>query len=194
MVIEKGEVWGEPTGPPPTEVFATDASVAAYVAARPGAVISVSAGDLHRTLGLGAEMRSEPRWFPIDLGFASLDGGPERPFVAHAVVRSRGWLGPGAVVMNAAWIDDRYLGPRAHPNDGLLDVTEGSLPARQLLIAAKRAKTGTHLPHPRLKLRRVSDWQYTFPRPRGLWLDGHRVGRVTNVAVRVAPDWFTVVG
>lgn len=194
MVISKGEVWGEPAGPSPTEMLADDAAVASFVEATPGAVVSVSAGDLHRTLGLAAGVRTEPRWFPIDLGFASLDGDRERPFVAHAVARSRLWLGPAAIVMNAAWIGDRYLGPRAHPNDGLLDVTTGELPLRQLVIAAGRAKTGTHLPHPQLRVRRAAEWEHTFRRPRQIWLDGRRVGPVTHLAVRVAPDWFTIVG
>lgn len=194
MVIEKGEVWGDSTGPDPVAALPGDAAVAAFVASRPGIVVSVSAGDLHRTLGLGPDVRSEPRWFPIDLGFASLDDGPEMPFVAHAVARSRLWLGSMAVAMNAAWLGDRYLGPRAHPNDGLLDITVGSLPPRQLAQAGQRAKTGTHLPHPQLAVRRVSGWEHTFDRARQVWLDGRRVGSATHLAVRVAPDWFTIVG
>ena len=30
--------------------------------------------------------------------------------------------------MNAQWLGDWDLGPRSHPNDGLLDVTDGTLP------------------------------------------------------------------
>lgn len=193
MVISKGEPWGEPHGPQPERHLADDAELSAYVAGHRGSVVSVSSGDLHRTLGL-ADMRPEPLWFPVDLGFAALDGDPEAPFVAHAVARSRSWLGPGAVAMNAAWIGDRYLGPRAHPNDGLVDITFGALPLRQLAAAATRSKTGAHLPHPDLTVRRVVAWEHTFDRPRHLWLDGRHAGSGRHLTIRVEPDWFTLVG
>lgn len=194
MTIQKGEAWGASEGPEPTADLADDASLAAHVASRRGIAVAVSGGDLHRTLGFGGGTRNDPLWFPIDLGWLSIDDGPECPFVAHAVVRTQTWLGEGAILMNAAWIGDRYLGPRAHPNDGLLDITVGQLPPRQLLAAAGRAKTGIHLPHPALTVRRVSSWSHTFKRPRSLWLDGHRSGRGRRLECRVEPDWFTLVG
>ena len=194
MVISKGEVWGEPGGSLPSATLSDDAALAASVCDQPGSVVAVSGGDLHRTLGLGEQMRSDPLWFPMDLGFASLDGDAELPFVAHVVARSRWRVGAGAVVMNAAWIGDRYLGPRAHPNDGLLDITFGSLPFRQLIAASRRSKTGTHLPHPALTVRRSAMWAHTFERPRQICLDGVRRGTATHLEVRLEPDWFTLVG
>jgi len=194
MTIRKGEPWGAADGPAPSAHLSDDVSLAAHVALDRGAVVSVAGGDLHRTLGLATTPRHDPLWFPMDLGFVSIDNGPEHPFVAHAVLRSRTWLGAGAVIMNAAWIGDRYLGPRAHPNDGLLDITVGALPPRQLMIAARRAKTGMHLPHPALAVRRVETWSHTFERPRFLWLDGRRSGHGRSVACRVEADWFTLVG
>jgi hypothetical protein len=194
MTIRKGEAWGASDGPEPSAHLTDDSSLAAHVAAERGAVVSVSHGDLHRTLGLGDVPRREPLWFPMDLGWVSLDGGPEQPFVAHALARSRTWSGAGAAIMNAAWIGDRYLGPRAHPNDGLLDITFGALPPRQLVAAARRAKTGMHLPHPALSVRRVGSWSHTFDRPRFLWLDGCRSGNGRRIECRVEADWFTLVG
>ncbi len=88
-------------------------------------------GDLCRTLGgLGdeADLRSaEAMSFPIDLGVAELDG--ERHwFVAHVIARRSWWRGRAVAAMNAQWLGDWDLGPRAHPDDGLLDVTDGVLP------------------------------------------------------------------
>ncbi len=194
MVIAKGEPWGEPEGGSPIAVLSDDAEIARRVAGTRDTVVEVNGGDLHRTLGLGREPRSSPLWFPMDLGLVSIDGGAEQPFVAHAVARSRSWLGPAAVVMNAAWLGDRYLGPRAHPNDGLLDITVGSIPPRQLFAAAKRAKTGTHLPHPDLEVRRVDSWEHEFDRSRLVWLDRRPVGRARHLRFRIEPDWFVVVG
>ena len=194
MVIAKGEPWGTTDGPAPARTFDDDAELAATVVGRRGAVVAVAGGDLHRTLGLPHDPRPDPRWFPIDLGMVSVDGGPEFPFVAHVMVRSRTWLGEGAVVMNAAWVGERYLGPRAHPNDGRLDITFGALPPRQLVAAARRATTGAHLPHPALTVRRSAEWSHDFARRRSVWIDGCRVGAGRRIEVRVEPDWFTLVG
>ena len=194
MTIEKGEAWGDPDGPSVETTLADDAGVAQYVSRHPGAIVSANSGDLMQTLGLSDGPRSEPLWFPMDLGFVRLDGGAERPFSAHVIARGPLWLGAGAAVMNAAWLRDRYLGPRSHPNDGLLDVTFGALPPRQLWAAAKRAKTGVHLPHPSLTVKRVKTWEHAFDRPRSIWIDGCRIGRAKHLVCRLESDSFTLVG
>lgn len=194
MTIKKGEAWGSSSGPPIEATLDDDASLAAHVGDKREAVVSARGGDLVQTLGLSDGPRREPRWFPIDMGFVRLDGGPEHPFVAHVIARRPAWLGQAAVVMNAAWQGNRYLGPRSHPNDGLLDITVGALPPRQLLAAAKRAKTGVHLPHPALVVRRVRTWEHTFDRPRTVWIDGRPMGHARALDCRVENDWFTLVG
>lgn len=194
MTIKKGEAWGEPAGLPIEATVADDAAVAHHVAAGPGAVVAARSGDLLQTLGLGDTQRADPLWFPMDLGFVSCDGELERPFAAHVIARGPLWLGAGASVMNAAWLGDRYLGPRSHPNDGLLDITFGSLPPRQLWAARQRSRTGVHLPHPGLTVKRVEAWEHTFDRPRSIWVDGVRVGRAAQLTCRIERDWFTLVG
>lgn len=195
VTIQKGEPWGEPEGPSVDVRLPDDAAVALHVAERRDAVVAVEAGDLLQTLGLSAGgPRTDALWFPMDLGFISLDGGEELPFAAHVIARGPLWLGEGASIMNAAWLGDRYLGPRSHPNDGLLDITVGSLPPRQLLAAAKRSKTGVHLPHPALTVKRVGMWEHTFDRPRSIWVDGVRSGRAARLQCRIESDWFTLVG
>lgn len=194
MTIRKGEPWGSPEGPAPASVLDDDAALARSVASSRGATLSVRSGDLAQTLGLDGAPRAEPLWFAMDLGFVELDDGPEIPFTAHVIARGRFWLGEGAVIMNAAWVGDRYLGPRAHPNDGLLDITVGSLPPRQLLAAAKRSKTGVHLPHPDLSVLRVANWEHHFDRPRRVEVDGRYVGRAHRLRCRVEADAYTLVG
>src|SRR5688572_24861917 len=92
--------------------------------------LSVRSGDVLRTLGLGgdgaaAPARDQPLAHPFDLALLHLDGGRRVPFVAHAVARRRWWSGSFAVVCNVGWVGSWYVGPRAHPNDGLLDVVHG---------------------------------------------------------------------
>jgi diacylglycerol kinase family enzyme len=153
-------------------------------------------GDLWRTLGApeGGEARlasSDAHCFPVDLGLATIDG-RDHCFVAHLVARSRAWR-RAVVVMNASWLGDLNLGPRAHPNDGLLDVYEADLGWRALLQVRGRARQGAHLPHPRIRHRRVSADGLDFGRPLDVWLDGEHVGRATRMAIRIQPDALSVV-
>ena len=194
MVIAKGEPWGTEADPPDGLACAeSDAATAQLIERSRGPVIRLGSGDLVRTLGGPRSASSGTTWFPMDCGWLSIDGGVEMAFVAHVVARRRWWRGEGAVVMNAAWLGELYLGPRAHPNDGLLDVTYGSLPIRQRPQARQRARHGTHLPHPGLQSRRVAAWDHTFSSSIDVFVDGVRRGRGRSIAVRVEPDSFTVV-
>jgi diacylglycerol kinase family enzyme len=95
--------------------------------------------------------------------------------------------------MNAEWLGAWDLGPRSHPNDGLLDVTDGSLRLRERLTARRRARTGSHLPHPGLRTSRVAAATFSFERGMPVHLDGEAMGTVHEVVVRTEPDALTVV-
>jgi hypothetical protein len=202
MTVEKGKAWGEPGAlGPDGVVVATDAAARAVVeAARasgaPIPTMGLLGGDLAKTLGgLGDRDRlrsPDAVTFPVDLGVTRFDG-QEHVFLAHAIARHRWWLGRAVAVMNAQWLGDWDLGPRAHPGDGLLDVTDGDLPWGDRLKARTRARTGTHLPHPALRTSRVRSLDLEFDRPIGVWLDGVHVGRATELHVRVEPDAVRVV-
>lgn len=199
MTIEKGEPWGEPGSPGPETVsFGSDSALAGAAAAawERGRHLeaSLSSGDILVSLGIVAPRPSDVQHrYPFDLGFVSLDGGPPRPFAAHVRANRRRWAGDFAVVMNVGWIGSWYLGPRAHPNDGLLDVTTGRLDPRQRLLARTRARTGTHLPHPNLKMVRQPRWEGVFERPVVVTADGETAGSASSIAVWVEPDCFTVI-
>ncbi len=198
MTISRGAPWGEEAAEAPADLVraAGDADLA-RLAARATAdghrlVAEVGPGDVLRTLGLGAARPPGERIrYSMDLGWASLDGGPARPFVAHLCAHRPLWRGPFAVVMNCPWRGSWYLGPRAHPNDGLLDVTwtEG-LAARQRLLARRRLPTGTHLPHPDLVVTRTGRWYHSFSRPMPVALDGQAHGAHHELEVWVTPDCF----
>ncbi len=150
-------------------------------------------GDLRATLGGERPPGAAPYRYRCDLGLVSLDGGPEHPFVAHVQWRRRFWRGEAAVVMNAAYLGPWYLGPRSHPNDGLLDITYGSLPWQQRSMAARRARQGSHLPHPRLTVRRTGEWQHSFEHATRVIADGATLGRAAGISVRVHEDAFDVI-
>lgn len=202
-MISPGSPYGVITETPSGVVEVnTDADAANVVreARRHGAsppALLLRGGDLHRTLGGIASSGDSARigrtsvMFPVDLGVVEVDG-TEHIFVAHAVLRRQMWSGPFLVAMNAQWCGPLDLGPRSHPGDGLLDITSGALGARQRLEARRRARSGTHLPHPDLVVRRSHQEVFESERPFTLYLDGQPVQRCQRVLLRVESDALTV--
>jgi hypothetical protein len=201
VTIEKGQPWGMP-GPLPSDgvVVTSDAGARRVLeearrAHRPFPTLGLLGGDLCRTLaGPGDRARlasPEAMTFRVDLGEVLLDGRLYL-FVAHLVARRAMWR-ECFVAMNAQWLGTWNLGPRAHPNDGLLDTYEGSLTFADLPKVRGRLPMGAHLPHPRIRERRAAAVQVEFASPRRVWLDGERVARVRTLSVRADPDAITVV-
>jgi diacylglycerol kinase family enzyme len=197
VTIRKGEEWGE-AGPlasdgvlVETDAAADDVVAAARRARRPVPELGFVGGDLARTLGAKGDvvrLRSEEaRRVPLDLGTVLVDGRVDF-FVAHLVVRRRFWQGPFVVVMNAEYLGDMKLAPRAHPGDGMLDVLEGSLGLDDRLRARRRARTGDHVPHPGITQRRASALHLDVPRGSAVWLDGRRLPTARSLSVRLEPD------
>ena len=161
VTIRRGQDWGEPTTlDEDTPVFHDDASAAAAVqeAFDVGATlptIALVGGDLHRTLGSPHRLESDLRAgrgvrFPIDLGVMTFDDGRSPRVFLSSVVAHVGrqlWSGRTVTVMNGSFCGGLDLGPRAHPNDGVLDVVDGTLSRRDARRAMIRAATG-HAPSP----------------------------------------------
>ena len=201
--IAKGQPWGAPGElPEGGVVVGSDAEAAAALTEarwehRPFPAIGLLGGDLCHTLGGGGgEGRLQGVRFTVDLGEALLDGRLHL-FVAHLVARTRFW-NRAFVAMNAQYLHvrglgDWNLGPRAHPNDGLLDTYDVRLPPGQLLPVRARLHHGAHLPHPGIKERRAAAVQVELDRPLPVRLDGVATGRARVVSVRVQPDALTVV-
>jgi hypothetical protein len=154
----------------------------------PVPVLGLQGGDLCRTLGGPGELATI---FTVDLGAALIDGRLHW-FVAHLLARSPGW-GRVVAAMNAQWRGGWNLGPRAHPNDGLLDVYEARLSVADRLKVRGRLASGTHLPHPGITQRRVAAVQFEFPKPTTIELDGEAVAQARALSVRLEPDALKVV-
>ena len=201
MTVAKGQPWGWSSPLPPEGiVVAGDAEArraleAARREGRPWPVLGLAGGDLCHTLGGGGDVArlSSPEavTFPVDLGEAVLDG-RLHVFVAHLLAHDRRWSRVVAA-MNAQWRGRWNLGPRAHPNDGLLDVYESRLRLADVPKVRARLHHGAHLPHPRVHERRVPAVEITLDRPLAVELDGDRVGRARRLPMRVVPDALRVV-
>jgi len=201
MTIERGQAWGEPGAlPDGAAIVHSDAEARTVVerARRAGdevPVLGLLGGDLCRTVGgAGDEARlrsDEAVHLPVDLGAVLIDGRLHW-FVAHLVARKRWWRGRVYAAMNAEYLGRWDVAPRSHPNDGLVDTFEVSMSVGDRLKARSRLATGTHLPHPGIKERRVAAVQVDVT---GLdvWLDGELVGPARSLSIRVEPDALTCV-
>jgi diacylglycerol kinase family enzyme len=202
MTVGKGQPWGGPGAlPADGVVVGTDADARRVVtearrASRPVPPLGLLGGDLARTCGAtGREERLrsvDAQRLPVDLGEVLVDGALH-VFVAHLVARRSWWRGPVVAAMNAQFLGDWDVAPRAHPDDGRLDLLDGDLPFGQRLLARNRLPAGTHVPHPQITERRVEAIQIDLARPTPIRLDGERIGEARSLSLRVEPDGLLCV-
>jgi hypothetical protein len=199
VTIRKGEAWGE-TGALPAGgvVVRSDAEARAVVTAarragEPVPPLGLLGGDLCRTLGGRgdeARLRSDDAVrVPVDLGEVLIDG-RRHWFVAHLVARRGWWRGRIVAAMNAEFLGDWDVAPRAHPGDGVLDVLDvgAGMSLGDRWRARSRLATGGHLPHPAIAVSRRQAVQIDLDSPTPVWLDGERVADARTLSIRVASD------
>lgn len=201
MTIRPGQAWGR-TGTCPEGVVTVrtdrEASRLTRAAGRDGtepAAVVLSGGDLARTAGTGrgheVAAGDECQLLPMDRGEVLVDGELHH-FVAHVVARRSWWRGPVLAIMNAQFLGDWDVAPRSHPNDGRLDVVEADLSLADRWKARSRLRSGTHVPHPGISVRRVTGAQFDLVPGTRVWVDGEEIGTARTLSVRCVPDAFTV--
>ena len=161
-------------------------------AAQRGVVLAAVSGDIHRSLGAPVAARATSA-VTLDLIECRVDGRLYRA-AAHVVARRPGrwgwWRGPIVMVMVSGHLGRFEPAPRAHPGDGLLDVIEvsESMNLRQRIMARRRSRTGSHLPHPDISTTRVRDLRRSFDESLTIFVDGASAGvsRHLDVAVVAA--------
>lgn len=193
MTIAKGQPWGLPVAAPEDPLIVrSDADlVAQRHTTRP---LVLAGGDVHRALGRPPLGRAEVFEFPIDLLRVETDAATFEAAAHVLVMRSR-WRGPILAVMNAEWMGEWLVAPRAHPNDGRLDVVDvdATMSWRQRWQARRLLPLGAHLPHPSISVRSASTVERRFERPVPARVDGRPVGSLTWLRVTVEPDAVRVV-
>lgn len=193
MSVRRNEDWGELGKMPSNAVVVTgDREVGRLVErawSDDGALpeVGLAGGDLRRALGGRRDSRQlhvdeEVLGAMIDIGSVIVDG-RRFAFVAHVIARSRWWRGPVFAVMNSEWLGDWIVAPRAHPGDGYFDLVEARLTLGDRIKARRRLPTGTHVPHPSIHVRKVTDTEIIFGTPRAVYVDGENVGTATSIRI-----------
>lgn len=199
MTISKGSAWGEAIErPDELRVATSDAEFVELIETAATPAVTLAGGELFRALG-SPPPRRDMMALPIDLIDVSLDG-DKWCAVSNVYIRRpmrSGGVAAGDViwVSNTGYVGERNVAPKAHPNDGKLDVIHvaASMGVRQRFEARRRSTTGTHIPHPQIEYRQVESAAWTFDRAMVATCDGGRSRRVREVVVRVLPDAATVV-
>ena len=109
------------------------------------------------------------------------------------MIRRSWWRGPIILAANAQWLGRWDAAPRAHPNDGLLELITADPPTGDRLKVRSRLRTGTHVPHPDIRVERTAATQLEFEPPRQAFVDGRPCGSVRRVSLRLEPDALTVI-
>ena len=190
MTIRRGEPWGrEVPRPADLPLAAADRDVA--LADGP---IGLAGGDVFRSLG-SPPTRDPVQQVELDAIEVELDGGRRLLGVAHVVARRSWWRGRVIACMNVDHLGEWNVAPRAHPNDGRIDVVECApgMPIRARWAARTRLPAGTHVPHPDIEVARVTDRRWEFDRYHRIWVDGELVGSSRTLTVRCLADQRTVL-
>ena len=203
MTIRKGEPWGS-TGPAPVGVvhISGDADLGRLVteqrsAGAPIPPVALLGGDLMRAVGgtgRAEQLDGPVAILPIDIVRVETDDGTAW-FVNHLVAKRSWWRGPCWLAMNGQFIGDRDVSPRAHPNDGRVDIVriDASMSLRDRWRASRRAVHGMHVPHPAIEIRQVSMTEIDLGAPTAVQLDGTSWREVSRLTLTVEPDAVLVV-
>lgn len=205
MTVRRGQDWGTSRAFPANGVLVRSDAEAREVVQKARRdneeppPLGLLGGDLCRTMGGRGDVSrlrsASARELPTDCGSVLIDGRLHW-FVAHLILRRSPsplswWWGPVTAVMNAQFLGRWDVAPRAHPNDGRLDVLDVQLSLGDRFKARRRLVQGTHVPHPQIRERRVDALQVDLSRPTHVWLDGTHVGSARKLSVRVEPDALT---
>jgi putative lipid kinase YegS-like protein len=218
-VIRKGEEWGTPAGnaAPDLDISGDDAALAAALAgAGPDPLVRFTpaeASDLARAVGLVGEGAGALA-VPVDV-LRLGDGGlavnavvvgvpPDELRAWHravpfeVVVDGKAVDTSGAttvVIANGQFLRGNDVSPRGHPGDGWCEVQVYAVPPGQRAVMRERLRSGTHVPHPGIVVRRARSVVVRCGREVPVEVDGRKaaVRAAGEVAVSVVPSAFRLL-
>ncbi len=206
MTIRKNEDWGSTVVRPENLVICeTDAATSQlatdfYLQQKPMPAIAITRSSLSRTLGKeGSNVNSQNmQATPFDLiEVTFVDASMiEQKVLAlgYGLLRKSWWRGDIVAAMNTSFIGDWDCAPRSHPNDGKFDLlaVNGEMKSTQRLIASRRLKFGTHLPHPQISMKQLTSFDADCSAKPNLYVDNRRFMSVNQCKFRLLPDALTL--
>jgi hypothetical protein len=203
MTIRKGQDWGafesRPSGLKVVvdDIAASELITNQYLNFEMPLRISILNSGLSRTLGI---KHSSPRsnqmlctkFDVIEANYTPTDSleVSRRCFVGNAFINRNRFFGKTIAILNSSFVGNQDWAPKAHPNDGKLDLIEfeSSMSIRQRLTAFKLMKSGAHLPHPKIRYRQVSEFEFSDERSATLSIEGRRICSIKRCVFTVLPD------
>jgi hypothetical protein len=194
MVIQKGEEWGEHVHQQGVICTRDDHEVLSCLA-------YPIEGDIARTLGSGTRMRSSTEqfngredWHKLPFDVIEIDMQQEVLRAAAHVRAGHLLWGECHILANVAFFKGNRVFAQSHPNDGKVEVLTVSreMKFRQRLLAAVKARKGSHLPHPHLSSRQLTNDCFLFSRPLPIFVDGKKVGICKELRISVVADAINI--
>lgn len=202
MTIEKGKEWGTSCVVPADLIRANSDRHLAHMPQH--TVCSLVAGDLWHALGQ-PEIKS-----PHETGtLVSIDAigvritshsNTKNVRAASSVEIGKWWSirqpqNRYVTITNSGYVRSQNLTPRAHPNDGLLDmmIADEHMTLMQRMMASRRARSGSHIPHPQIHVSRVTECSFTQQSNELLCIDGFAIRDWTEMSITILPDFWQII-
>jgi hypothetical protein len=181
MTISKHGLYGTPVSrPSPLHVLQSDLEIAQHYSSGDTATpCTVTQGSIAQALGISSGRIQDPdpnqQMTLVDIDLLQIDYRTTTPSTANSsatsrivvagtiAIQHRILLSTCLILSNSGLLRSRDVLPRAHPNDGFVDVLEvdPKISIRQRAIAWRRSATGSHLPHPSFRVSRSIDFQWS---------------------------------
>ena len=206
MTIRKSEDWGSTvTRPENLVICETDAAASqlatnCFLQQKPMPAIAISRSNLSRALGTkGANANSQKmQATPFDLievTFVDASRTEQKVLaLGYGLLRKSWWRREIVAAMNTSFIGDWDCTPRSHPNDGKFDLltVNSEMKPTQRLIASRRLRLGTHLPHPQISVKQITSFEADCSTKPNLYVDDRKFMSVNQCKFRLLPDAITL--
>ena len=212
MTIRKFGSYGTPVSRPPIlKVLRSDLEIAQhYVYGEIAAPCTLTNGSIAQSLGINSEISIDDPLHDQQMTLVKIDllqidyrttassnansSTSSRVVVAGTLaIQHRTQLSTCLILSNSGILHGRDVLPRAHPNDGFVDVLEvdPKITLRQRATAWHRSATGSHLPHPSIRESRSTDFQWSG-RPAQMIADGVAYRGVVWLQCKVLADAMSI--
>ncbi len=150
-----------------------------YISGDMATTCTVTQGSIAQSLGISSGRIWDPdlnqQMTLVDIDLLQIDFRTTTPSTANSstssrivvagtiAIQHRTLLSTCLILSNSGLLGSRDVLPRAHPNDGFVDVLEidPKISIRQRTIAWRRSVIGSHLPHPSFRVSRSTEFQWS---------------------------------